>query len=96
MSYYTEKNALAKIWNRDSTRLEWAKWVYHHPEDLEELISIALQETDISTIQDKIDTIEQVDTSQEQKIVALQDTVSKQKMSPISLTKLQQLLATGG
>ncbi len=42
-SYYTEKNGLAQFWNRDITRLEWARWVYHHPEQTEKLIEMLLQ-----------------------------------------------------
>ena len=34
MSYYTEKNGLAQWWDRDHDRLELARWVYHHPENL--------------------------------------------------------------
>lgn len=43
MSYYTEKNGLANFWNHDHTRLELAKWVYHHPEDFEELLQYIIE-----------------------------------------------------
>lgn len=32
MSYYSERNGLARMWDRDYRRLEYAKWVYHHPD----------------------------------------------------------------
>ena len=52
MSYYTEKNGLAQFWNRDNTRMEWAKWVYHHPEQTEELLERLLSGQDSSEIQE--------------------------------------------
>lgn len=53
-SYYTEKNGLAQFWNRDITRLEWARWVYHHPEQTEKLIEMLLQMNVDSTKLDQI------------------------------------------
>ena len=44
MSHYIEQNGLAYLWNHDNTRLELAKWVYHHPEDFEKLIGIIMNE----------------------------------------------------
>ncbi len=48
MSSYTEVNGLAKYWNRDNTRLEWAKWVYHHPEETEKLVEKLLKIEDLN------------------------------------------------
>lgn len=39
MSYYTEKNGLAQWWDRDHDRLELARWVYHHPENLQAFVN---------------------------------------------------------
>ena len=49
MSYYTERNGLANLWNHDHTRLELAKWVYHHPEDFETLLELILQSPEITS-----------------------------------------------
>jgi len=38
MSYYTERNGLAHWWDRDHNRLELARWVFHHPEYLQEFV----------------------------------------------------------
>lgn len=36
---YIEKNGLAQYWDRDHSRLELARWVYHHPENLQAFIN---------------------------------------------------------
>ena len=43
MSLYTDVNGLANFWNKDHTRLEWAKWVYHNPDAVKELADAFLQ-----------------------------------------------------
>ena len=47
MSQYTDLNGLAKMWDRDNTRVEWARWVYHHPEETEKLVEMILQIQDL-------------------------------------------------
>jgi len=65
LSYYTEKNGLAQFWNRDITRLEWAKWVYHHPEQTQELIDRILagssESVDLTEIRDAIAELQAID-----------------------------------
>lgn len=33
-NFYIERNGRAQQWDRDHDRLELARWVYHHPENL--------------------------------------------------------------
>lgn len=49
------------------TRLEWAKWVYHHPEQTEKLVELLLQ-IDTSLIIDRLQDIEQNDIRQDSEI----------------------------
>lgn len=64
MSYYTEKNGRAQFWNRDMTRLEWAKWVYHHPEQTEQLLELILQAAEYnSQFEDVVARLDQNDVT---------------------------------
>ena len=38
MSYYSERNGLAKWWDKDHARIVLARWVFHHPDRLLALI----------------------------------------------------------
>ena len=49
------------------TRLEWVKWVYHHPEQTEKLVELLLQ-IDTSLIIDRLQDIEQNDIKQDSEI----------------------------
>ena len=75
LSYYTEKNGLAQFWNRDMTRLEWAKWVYHHPEQTQELIDRLLnsEENDLTDIKEAINELKAADYQQQRQISNLQN-----------------------
>ena len=77
MSYYTEKNGLAQFWNRDNTRMEWAKWVYHHPEQTQELINRLIEtssdELDLSEIKEDIVALENELRKQQQTIIQIQN-----------------------
>ena len=93
MSYYTEKNGLAQFWNRDMTRLEWAKWVYHHPEQTEKLIEILLQaqqgSSDLAELRERLERNDAVDMRQAAEILDLQ---MSEGAGAISIEALQALL----
>ena len=95
LSYYTEHNSLAKAWNRDMTRLEWAKWVYHHPEQTEELLTKLVA---VNDFENRILAIEQVDYNQEQKIAALQNALpsGEPEIKTITIDEIRQLLEGDG
>ena len=63
MSKYTDVNGLANFWNRESTRLEWAKWVYYHTEQTQELInrliSASSDELDLTEVKEDIANLRQ-------------------------------------
>lgn len=69
-------NVLAQFWNRDITRLEWAKWVYHHPEQTEQLIERLLQEGSSGTIpadlEERLTAIENAEKEQSDRITVLE------------------------
>lgn len=72
MSYYTEKNGLAQFWNRDNTRLTWARWVYHHPEQTAKLVDFLLQCSDhtlaLNEINERLDENDRTDNRQDEEI----------------------------
>lgn len=92
MEYYTEKNGLAQFWNRDHTRLEWAKWVYHHPEDTEKIVEYLLQlcngGLNWSEIIQRLDQNDIVDAAQQESIDNLEATT----IDAITIQALQQLV----
>lgn len=46
------------------TRLEWAKWVYHHPEQTEQLLELLLQAQEYnSQFEDVVARLDQNDTT---------------------------------
>lgn len=71
LSRYTEINGLANFWNRDMTRLEWANWVYHHPEQTEELIKRLLSQVDYNNLSERVDILEEVDSELERQILEI-------------------------
>lgn len=38
MAFYINRNGRAQQWDRDHNRLELARWVFHHPEMLYDLV----------------------------------------------------------
>lgn len=91
MSYYTEKNGLAEFWNRDNTRIEWAKWVYHHPDETEQLIAKLLEETDLKRINKRIDMMQVADEDLQRQIIALEGKTA----SPLQLSNADIDAITG-
>ena len=81
MSYYTAKNGLAQFWNRDHTRLEWARWVYHHPEQTQKLVEMLLGVTDynenLHALQQEVIQNTLTNNAQSISINYLQDAVSQ-------------------
>lgn len=52
-SYYTQRNGLANFWGHDYNRMELAKWVYHNPEDIKNILeSIINQQEEEPAYQD--------------------------------------------
>lgn len=90
MSYYTEKNGLAQFWNRDNTRMEWAKWVYHHPEQTEELLERLLSGQDSSEIQEALENLEAVNEEQSRRILNLERThgISLEALSDADIDRI--------
>lgn len=93
LSYYTEKNGLAQFWNRDFTRLEWARWVYHHPEQTEKLVEILLSYQDtapllINEINERLDANDRTDERQDEDIRL----ITAGEFRSISIEELQRLL----
>ncbi len=51
MSYYGERNGLAKEWDRDHAKLLLSRWVFHYPDKMLMLIE-KLREYNIDLIDD--------------------------------------------
>lgn len=93
MSYYTEHNGLAQFWNRDHTRLTWAKWVYHHPEQTEKLVEFLLQCQNntlaLNEINERLDQNDITDARQDEDIRM----ITAGELHTITLEELADLLS---
>ena len=92
MSYYTEKNCLAKFWNRDHTRLEWAKWVFHHPEQTEALVERLLGMDNM--FEERLNNIEAINADQTTQITHLLASAEQGNVDPIPMEQLIEWLQT--
>lgn len=71
--YYSDFNGLANFWERDMARVEWAKWVYHHPEQTRRLLEILLrrqqyQKSLLEQVVARLDANDVTDAHQEESI----------------------------